>query len=146
MHPQWLIYPPCDLALRFESSSSKARVPPTPKVSLGKSLVESGCEGTGQVPVPRASSLRSAAAGRGDAGGRGAPRGGADPPSPRRFIQQVNLAAVTIQRWYRRHSQRHRAAAAALGRLLASKREVGPVRCLVARTLLTPLSLAGGGI
>ncbi|NXC42863.1 CP131 protein, partial [Penelope pileata] len=40
-----------------------------------------------------------------------------------RFIQQVNLAAVTIQRWYRRHAQRHRAAAAALGRLLASKRE-----------------------
>ncbi|XP_032851610.2 centrosomal protein of 131 kDa isoform X2 [Tyto alba] len=40
-----------------------------------------------------------------------------------RFIQRVNLAAVTIQRWYRRHSQRHRAAAAALGRLLASKRE-----------------------
>ncbi|NWS61773.1 CP131 protein, partial [Chunga burmeisteri] len=40
-----------------------------------------------------------------------------------RFIEQVNLAAVTIQRWYRRHSQRHRAAAAALGRLLASKRE-----------------------
>ncbi|NXL59535.1 CP131 protein, partial [Chordeiles acutipennis] len=40
-----------------------------------------------------------------------------------RFIQQVNLAAVTIQRWYRRHSQRHRAAAAALGRLLASQRE-----------------------
>uniref|UniRef100_A0A8B9G4A1 Centrosomal protein 131 n=1 Tax=Amazona collaria TaxID=241587 RepID=A0A8B9G4A1_9PSIT len=40
-----------------------------------------------------------------------------------RFIQQVNLAAVTIQRWYRRHSQRHRAAAAALGRLLASKGE-----------------------
>ncbi|NXX63471.1 CP131 protein, partial [Scopus umbretta] len=40
-----------------------------------------------------------------------------------RFIQQVNLAAVTIQRWYRRHSQRHRAGAAALERLLASKRE-----------------------
>ncbi|NXQ93440.1 CP131 protein, partial [Sagittarius serpentarius] len=40
-----------------------------------------------------------------------------------RFIQKVNLAAVTIQRWYRRHSQRHRAAAAALGRLLASKQE-----------------------
>ncbi|NXS43812.1 CP131 protein, partial [Balaeniceps rex] len=40
-----------------------------------------------------------------------------------RFIQQVNLAAVTIQRWYRRHSQRHRAGAEALGRLLASKRE-----------------------
>ncbi|XP_051491092.1 centrosomal protein of 131 kDa isoform X3 [Apus apus] len=40
-----------------------------------------------------------------------------------RFIQQVNLAALTIQRWYRRHAQRRRAAAAALGRLLASKRE-----------------------
>ncbi|NWX94147.1 CP131 protein, partial [Nothoprocta pentlandii] len=40
-----------------------------------------------------------------------------------RFIQQVNLAAVTIQRWYRHHSQRHRMGAAALGQLLASKRE-----------------------
>ncbi|XP_050175438.1 centrosomal protein of 131 kDa isoform X3 [Myiozetetes cayanensis] len=40
-----------------------------------------------------------------------------------RFIQQVNLAAVTIQRWYRRHAQRHRTAAAALGRLMAAKRE-----------------------
>ncbi|NXG92179.1 CP131 protein, partial [Stercorarius parasiticus] len=40
-----------------------------------------------------------------------------------RFIQRVNLAAVTIQRWYRRHLQRHRAGAAALERLLASKRE-----------------------
>ncbi|NWS75682.1 CP131 protein, partial [Crotophaga sulcirostris] len=40
-----------------------------------------------------------------------------------RFIQQVNLAAVTIQRWYRRHSQWHKAGATALGRLLASKRE-----------------------
>ncbi|OXB81049.1 UNVERIFIED_CONTAM: hypothetical protein H355_004979 [Colinus virginianus] len=40
-----------------------------------------------------------------------------------RFIQQVNLAAVTIQRWYRRHSQRRRAGAAALRRLLAAKRE-----------------------
>ncbi|XP_058673346.1 centrosomal protein of 131 kDa [Ammospiza nelsoni] len=40
-----------------------------------------------------------------------------------RFIQRVNMAAVTIQRWYRRHSQRHRTAAAALGRLMAAKRE-----------------------
>ncbi|XP_074016149.1 centrosomal protein of 131 kDa isoform X2 [Numenius arquata] len=40
-----------------------------------------------------------------------------------RFIQRVNLAAVTIQRWYRHHSQRRRAGAAALERLLASKRE-----------------------
>lgn len=48
------------------------------------------------------------------------------PPFFCRFIQQVNLAAVTIQRWYRRHAQRHKAGAAALGRLLASRREVGP--------------------
>nr|XP_048673301.1 centrosomal protein of 131 kDa isoform X6 [Caretta caretta] len=40
-----------------------------------------------------------------------------------RFIHQVNLAAVTIQRWYRRHSQRHKMGAAALEHLLASKRE-----------------------
>ncbi|XP_074870340.1 centrosomal protein of 131 kDa [Carettochelys insculpta] len=40
-----------------------------------------------------------------------------------RFIHQVNLAAVTIQRWYRRHSQRHKTGAATLGHLLASKRE-----------------------
>lgn len=39
------------------------------------------------------------------------------------FINQVNLAAVTIQRWYRRHSQRHKEGIAQLGRLLASKRE-----------------------
>lgn len=63
-------------------------------------------------------------------GGRGGPQGRADPPSPCRFIQQVNLAALTIQRWYRRHSQRHKAGAAALGRLLASKREVSPVAAL----------------
>ncbi|XP_078240427.1 centrosomal protein of 131 kDa isoform X9 [Pogona vitticeps] len=40
-----------------------------------------------------------------------------------RFINHVNLAAVTIQRWYRRHSQRHKEGIAQLGRLLASKKE-----------------------
>ncbi|XP_053231470.1 centrosomal protein of 131 kDa isoform X6 [Podarcis raffonei] len=40
-----------------------------------------------------------------------------------RFINQVNLAAVMIQRWYRRHSQRHKEGAAQLRHLLASKRE-----------------------
>ncbi|KAH0629355.1 hypothetical protein JD844_011375 [Phrynosoma platyrhinos] len=40
-----------------------------------------------------------------------------------RFINQVNLAAVTIQRWYRRHSQRHKEGVAQLGHLIASKRE-----------------------
>ncbi|XP_048870934.1 centrosomal protein of 131 kDa isoform X2 [Brienomyrus brachyistius] len=39
-----------------------------------------------------------------------------------RFIQQVNHAAVTIQRWFRRHSQRQRAGEAALRRLLAAKK------------------------
>ncbi|XP_062072673.1 centrosomal protein of 131 kDa [Lepus europaeus] len=40
-----------------------------------------------------------------------------------RFIHQVNQAAVTIQRWYRRQVQRRRAGAASLEHLLASKRE-----------------------
>nr|XP_003217154.1 PREDICTED: centrosomal protein of 131 kDa isoform X1 [Anolis carolinensis] len=40
-----------------------------------------------------------------------------------RFINQVNLAAVTIQRWYRRHSQRHKEGVAQLGHLIATKRE-----------------------
>ncbi|KAK7803091.1 hypothetical protein U0070_001914 [Myodes glareolus] len=50
------------------------------------------------------------------------------PPDPDsgsldRFIHQVNQAAVTIQRWYRRQVQRRRAGAANLEHLLASKRE-----------------------
>lgn len=42
-----------------------------------------------------------------------------------RFIQQVNLAAVTIQRWYRRHKQRrsYSHSHTALTRLLSSKRK-----------------------
>ncbi|XP_041818973.1 centrosomal protein of 131 kDa [Chelmon rostratus] len=40
-----------------------------------------------------------------------------------RFIQQVNQAALTIQRWYRRHAKRHHADQAALKHILASKRK-----------------------
>ncbi|KAF5913756.1 hypothetical protein HPG69_016265, partial [Diceros bicornis minor] len=40
-----------------------------------------------------------------------------------RFIHQVNQAAVTIQRWYRHHTQRRQAGAARLEHLLASKQE-----------------------
>ncbi|KAJ3607857.1 hypothetical protein NHX12_024908 [Muraenolepis orangiensis] len=40
-----------------------------------------------------------------------------------RFIQQVNQAAVTIQRWYRHHTQRTRSSQAVLRRLLATKKE-----------------------
>ncbi|KAG8008844.1 hypothetical protein GBF38_010485 [Nibea albiflora] len=40
-----------------------------------------------------------------------------------RFIQQVNQAAVTIQRWYRLHAKRRHANQAALKRVLASKRK-----------------------
>lgn len=40
-----------------------------------------------------------------------------------RFIQQVNQAAVTIQRWYRRHGNRQHSNQAALKRILASKRK-----------------------
>ncbi|XP_059804360.1 centrosomal protein of 131 kDa isoform X3 [Hypanus sabinus] len=39
------------------------------------------------------------------------------------FIQHVSHAAITIQRWYRRHFQRRRAGQAALKRLLASKKQ-----------------------
>uniref|UniRef100_A0A8D3D5Q1 Centrosomal protein 131 n=1 Tax=Scophthalmus maximus TaxID=52904 RepID=A0A8D3D5Q1_SCOMX len=42
-----------------------------------------------------------------------------------RFIQQVNQAAVTIQRWYRRHAAGRHANQAALKRILASKRKDG---------------------
>ncbi|XP_056627264.1 centrosomal protein of 131 kDa isoform X2 [Triplophysa dalaica] len=40
-----------------------------------------------------------------------------------RFIQQVNLAAVTIQRWFRRHTNRKRANENALKQVLASKKK-----------------------
>ncbi|XP_061667072.1 LOW QUALITY PROTEIN: centrosomal protein of 131 kDa [Syngnathoides biaculeatus] len=40
-----------------------------------------------------------------------------------RFIQQVNQAAVAIQRWYRRHAGRRRADRAALRRVLDDKRK-----------------------
>ncbi|KAA0724980.1 Centrosomal protein of 131 kDa 5-azacytidine-induced protein 1 [Triplophysa tibetana] len=40
-----------------------------------------------------------------------------------RFIQQVNHAAVTIQRWFRRHTNRKRANENALKQVLASKKK-----------------------
>ncbi|XP_036853260.2 centrosomal protein of 131 kDa isoform X1 [Manis javanica] len=40
-----------------------------------------------------------------------------------RFIHQVNQAAITIQRWYRHQAHQHRARAASLEHLLASKRQ-----------------------
>ncbi|XP_076855508.1 centrosomal protein of 131 kDa isoform X2 [Brachyhypopomus gauderio] len=40
-----------------------------------------------------------------------------------RFIQQVSHAAVTIQRWFRRHANRRRGGEAALRQLLASERK-----------------------
>ncbi|XP_033975100.1 centrosomal protein of 131 kDa isoform X1 [Trematomus bernacchii] len=40
-----------------------------------------------------------------------------------RFIQQVNQAAVTIQRWYRSHAKRRHTNQAALKRTLASRRK-----------------------
>lgn len=42
----------------------------------------------------------------------------------RRFIQQVNQAAVTIQRWYRRHAKRQHVNQAVLKHILASKKKV----------------------
>uniref|UniRef100_A0A3P8T2Z3 Centrosomal protein 131 n=1 Tax=Amphiprion percula TaxID=161767 RepID=A0A3P8T2Z3_AMPPE len=52
-----------------------------------------------------------------------------------RFIQQVNQAAVTIQRWYRRQAKRHHTNQATLKRILASKRKVST--SLQAALLLT---------
>uniref|UniRef100_A0A3P9I8Y8 Centrosomal protein 131 n=1 Tax=Oryzias latipes TaxID=8090 RepID=A0A3P9I8Y8_ORYLA len=58
--------------------------------------------------------------------------GPCSPASPRRrdateeeaeFIQQVNQAAVTIQRWYRRHAKRKHSNKAALKLLLARKKK-----------------------
>ncbi|XP_028991064.1 centrosomal protein of 131 kDa isoform X2 [Betta splendens] len=40
-----------------------------------------------------------------------------------RFIQQVNQAAVTIQRWYRRHANRQHAGQGAFKRILLTKRK-----------------------
>uniref|UniRef100_A0A8C5RA00 Centrosomal protein 131 n=1 Tax=Leptobrachium leishanense TaxID=445787 RepID=A0A8C5RA00_9ANUR len=40
-----------------------------------------------------------------------------------RFIQQVNNAAITIQRWYRRHRRRQRSGQVALTHMLASKKQ-----------------------
>lgn len=40
-----------------------------------------------------------------------------------RFIQQVNHAAITIQRWYRRHARRQRASHDALTHILTSKKK-----------------------
>uniref|UniRef100_A0A8D0HBJ6 Centrosomal protein 131 n=1 Tax=Sphenodon punctatus TaxID=8508 RepID=A0A8D0HBJ6_SPHPU len=62
------------------------------------------------------------------------------------FIHQVNVAAVTIQRWYRRHSQRHKAGAARLGRLLASKREVCVCVSRSPGLTLNPVSLLSSSL
>lgn len=49
-----------------------------------------------------------------------------------RFIQQVNLAAVTIQRWFRRYTNRKRANENALKQVLASKKKVMSLTLLFA--------------
>lgn len=49
-------------------------------------------------------------------------------PTPGRFIHQVNRAAVTVQRWYRRQVQRRGAGSARPEYLLASKPKVS-VQC-----------------
>ncbi|XP_034049625.1 centrosomal protein of 131 kDa isoform X2 [Thalassophryne amazonica] len=52
-----------------------------------------------------------------------------------RFVQQVNEAAVTIQRWYRRHARRQHANQAALKHILATKRRVWQERAEEERRL-----------
>lgn len=48
-----------------------------------------------------------------------------------RFIQQVNQAAVTIQRWYRRHAESRHANKATLKRIFAGKKKVSSVHRLL---------------
>ncbi|XP_051927729.1 centrosomal protein of 131 kDa isoform X2 [Hippocampus zosterae] len=55
-----------------------------------------------------------------------------------RYIQQVNQAAVTIQRWFRRHARRRRANRAALRRILDSKRKEWQERAETESHLETP--------
>lgn len=64
---------------------------------------------------------------------------GPEPFSLGRFIHQVNQAAVTIQRWYRRQVQRRRVGAARLEHLLQAKREVS------VGASVTPCSPRGSG-
>lgn len=54
-----------------------------------------------------------------------------------RFIQQVNQAAVTIQRWYRHHNKRkHRHQEETLGLILANKKKVFISPSVVLRVFL----------
>ncbi|KAG7269094.1 hypothetical protein CRUP_004363, partial [Coryphaenoides rupestris] len=83
-------------------------------------------------PSPAAAEVVAGAGGTPTAAGAGPQHGSPGPGRRRevteeeaeRFIQQVNQAVVTIQRWYRHHAQRSRSCSqAALRRLLATKKE-----------------------
>ncbi|CAL8305606.1 unnamed protein product [Boreogadus saida] len=86
-----------------------------------KNFASAAPPGTSPRPPPAAASPT----------GDGAPQGSPAPArrtevteqEAERFIQQVNQAAVTIQRWYRHHAARGRADQAALRRLLAARKE-----------------------
>uniref|UniRef100_A0A8D2EUC1 Centrosomal protein 131 n=1 Tax=Theropithecus gelada TaxID=9565 RepID=A0A8D2EUC1_THEGE len=113
-------YTPSERAPPLKSSNQTAP-------SLNNIIKAATCEGSessgfGKPPKNVSSASHSA---RNNAGGTtGLPRRKeVTEEEAERFIHQVNQAAVTIQRWYRRQVQRRRVGAARLEHLLQVKRE-----------------------
>ncbi|XP_050619949.1 centrosomal protein of 131 kDa isoform X2 [Macaca thibetana thibetana] len=113
-------YTPSERAPPLKSSNQTAP-------SLNNIIKAATCEGSessgfGKPPKNVSSASHSA---RNNAGGTtGLPRRKeVTEEEAERFIHQVNQAAVTIQRWYRRQLQRRRVGAAPLEHLLQAKRE-----------------------
>ncbi|XP_011823600.1 PREDICTED: centrosomal protein of 131 kDa [Mandrillus leucophaeus] len=113
-------YTPSERAPPLKSSNQTAP-------SLNNIIKAATCEGSessgfGKPPKNVSSASHSA---RNNAGGTtGLPRRKeVTEEEAERFIHQVNQAAVTIQRWYRRQVQRRRVGAARLEHLLQAKRE-----------------------
>ncbi|XP_077829358.1 centrosomal protein of 131 kDa isoform X23 [Macaca mulatta] len=113
-------YTPSERAPPLKSSNQTAP-------SLNNIIKAATCEGSessgfGKPPKNVSSASHSA---RNNAGGTtGLPRRKeVTEEEAERFIHQVNQAAVTIQRWYRRQVQRRQVGAARLEHLLQAKRE-----------------------
>uniref|UniRef100_A0AAY5F366 Centrosomal protein 131 n=1 Tax=Electrophorus electricus TaxID=8005 RepID=A0AAY5F366_ELEEL len=104
--------------------------PLTPKSSNQKPLNDEGTqEGASLTKSQKnfsstsSGSNNNASVSRGPHSPRSACRREVTEEEAERFIQQVSHAAVTIQRWFRRHANRRRANEAALRQMLASKKK-----------------------
>ncbi|XP_077406756.1 centrosomal protein of 131 kDa isoform X2 [Vanacampus margaritifer] len=113
--------------------NNHAEKPLTPKSSNQRPAFNNLLKATANDDVPLESgsltksqkNFSSASSNNKSPAGRGSPqrRKQVSEEEAERFIQQVNQAAVTIQRWYRRHARRRRANREALRRILDSKRK-----------------------